>query len=139
MQVILLILLLALSGVPAFAVDAPTGPTLADLMKVPTERAAWFSMLAGQPLPPWIEDFANTLDGPPTPSIPIQSGDEIYTLAFTCKPNECGDNQLFVLFSPGGARAWGLLVTGTEKTGTEKKWLGDPDDSIKQAILSGLQ
>ena len=121
MQIFLIIVMLVLSSVPAFAEDAPTGPTLADLMKVPTQRAAWFSMLAGETLPPWIQDFANTLDGPPTPSIPIQSGDDIYTLAFTCKPNECGDNQLFVLFSPGGARAWGLLVTGTDKTGTEKE------------------
>ena len=124
----------AAGSICAFAADAPKGPYLAELMKQPAHRAAWYGMLAGETLPPWIDDFANTLDGPPTPSIAVQANDETYTLAFTCKPNECGDNQLFVLFSPGGAKAWGLLVAGGER-----KWLGAPDRAIQQAILNGIE
>jgi Inhibitor of vertebrate lysozyme (Ivy) len=127
-------LLLALNGVPAFAAGAPKAPYLSDLMKQPAHRAAWYGMLAGETAPSWVEDYAKTLDGPPTPSIAVEADDETYTLAFTCKANACSDNQLFVLFSPGGAKAWGLLLTGGEK-----KWLGAPDERIQKAILSGIE
>ncbi len=127
-------LLLAASSIHALGADAPKGPYLSDLMKQPAHRAAWYGMLAGETPPSWVEDYAKTLDGPPTPSIAVEANDETYTLAYTCKANECGDNQLFVLFSPGGAKAWGLLVTGGRQ-----KWLGAPDETIQKAILSGIE
>lgn len=127
------VFLLAASCVSAFAADAPKGPNLSDLMKQPAHRAAWYGMFAGETPPSWVEDYAKTLDGPPTPSIAVAANGETYTLAFTCKANECGDNQLFVLFSPGGAKAWGLLIAGSEQ-----KWFGAPDEAIRKAILSGI-
>jgi hypothetical protein len=135
MQAALLVaFLLALSGLPAFAGAAPQGTYLSDLLKQPAHRAAWYGMFAGETAPAWVEEYAKTLDGPPTPSIAVDANNETYTLAFTCKANECGDNQLFVLFSPGGAKAWGLLLAGGEK-----KWLGAPDETIQKAILSAIQ
>jgi hypothetical protein len=130
---VLLVLGLALSNVAAAAEDTK-GPILGDLMKIPTYRAAWVSMLAGATVPPWVEEYAKTLDGPATPSITIMVDDAVYTLGFTCQPNNCGDNQLYVLFSPNGAKAWALLLTGDEK-----KWLGFPNESIRDAFLSGLE
>ena len=130
---VLIALLLAGSCVQAFAAEPPKGPSLADLMKQPANRAAWYGMFAGATPPQWVDDYAKTLDGPPTPSIAVEANGETYTLAFTCKPNECGDNQLFVLFSPSGAKAWGLLVTGKEK-----KWFGAPDENVQDAILSSI-
>lgn len=127
-------LLLAACCLPAVAADAPKGPYLSDLMKQPAHRGAWSGMLAGETPPAWIEDYAKTLDGPPTPSIAIQANDQTYTLAFTCKPNECAENQLYVLFSPGGGKAWGLLITGGVQ-----KWLGGPDKAIQDTILSGIE
>lgn len=126
-------LLLLFGCASAFAEDAKA-PLLADLMKQPTYRAAWIGMLAGVTAPPWLDDYAKTLDGPATPSIPVPVGDDSYTLGFTCKPNGCGDDQLYVLFSPGGAKAWGLLLTGKEKI-----WLGSPDQAIQDAILGVLE
>jgi hypothetical protein len=38
------------------------------------------------------------------------------------------------LFTGDGSRAWGLLLEGTEQV-----WLGDPDDKIKEAILSRVE
>ncbi len=128
------VLLLAACCVPAFAADAPKGPYLSDLMKQPAHRGAWSGMLAGETPPAWIEEYAKSLDGPPMPSIAIQANDQTYTLAFTCKPNECAENQLYVLFSPSGGKAWGLLITGSAK-----KWLGGPDQAIQDTILSGIQ
>jgi hypothetical protein len=130
---LLFVLVLVLSSVAAVAEDTK-GPVLGDLLKLPAYRSAWVSMLAGAVLPPWVEEYTKTLDGPATPSIAVTVGDNIYTLGFTCQPNNCGDNQLYVLFSPNGAKAWGLLLTGKEKT-----WLGSPDESIRDTFLSGLE
>jgi hypothetical protein len=129
---LLFVLLLALSGATAFAEDTK-GPVLGDLMKLPSYRAAWLGMFAGETPPAWIDDYAKTLDGPPSPSIAIPVGDAVYTLGFTCRPGACGDDQLYVLFSPSGAKAWGLLLTGTQK-----KWLGSPDQSIQDAIMNSF-
>ena len=131
---LLLVLLLVMSGVPAFAVDAPKGPYLSELMKQPSHRAAWYGMLAGETAPAWLEDYAKTLDGPPTPSIAVEANDQTYTLAFTCKANACAENQLYVLFSPGGAKAWGLLINAGKHD-----WLGAPDKVIQDAILSSIE
>ncbi len=131
---LLLVFLVAVGSASAFAAEEPGGPYLFDLMKQPSYRAAWAGMLAGQTIPAWVESYATTLDGPPTPSIDVSVGGEAYTLAFTCKANECGDNQLYVLFSRSGAKAWGLLVTGAQQT-----WLGAPDKAIQEAILSGIE
>jgi hypothetical protein len=38
-----------------------------------------------------------------------------------------------VLFAPAGARAWGLLVTGSNQ-----KWLGHPDATIQAAITNNM-
>jgi hypothetical protein len=128
-------LLLAGSCGPSVAAGPPQGqgPTLAELMKQPANRAAWYGMFAGETPPPWIDEYAKTLDGPPTPSIAVEANGETYTLGFTCKPNECGNNQLFVLFSPSGAKAWSLL-----QTGDQKKWFGSPDKNVQDAILSSI-
>jgi Inhibitor of vertebrate lysozyme (Ivy) len=135
MRVTLLsILLLATGAMGAFAADTAKGPYLSDLMKRPSNRGAWDGMLAGETRPPWIDAYAKTLDGPPTPAIIVKSGEQAYMLAFTCKPNACSDNQLFVLFSASGAKAWGLLLTGDQR-----KWLGAPDDDIQKTILSAIQ
>jgi len=124
---------LLLGSASAFA-EGPKGPTLPELMKLPQYRAAWIGMLAGETPPAWVDDFGKTLDGPPSPSIPVPVGDAIYALGFTCKPGGCGDDQLYVLFSPSGAKAWGLLLTGKQR-----KWFGSPDQSIQDAFLSALE
>jgi hypothetical protein len=115
------------------AAEEPKGPLLGDLLKLPQYRVAYIGMLAGETPPAWVDDFAKTLDGPPSPSIAVPIGDGVYTLGFTCKPGGCGDEQLYVLFSPSGGKAWGLLLTGTEK-----KWLGSPDQSIQDAIVNSF-
>jgi hypothetical protein len=129
-----LVLLLVLGSVSAFAADKPEGPYLFDLMKQPTYRAAWVGMLAGETPPEWVDTFAKTLDGPAIPMIELSVGDASYALGFTCKPNDCAENQLYVLFSGGGAKAWGLLIIGKDI-----KWLGAPDLAIQEAILGRIE
>jgi Inhibitor of vertebrate lysozyme (Ivy) len=135
-------LLLIFSAPALHAEDAapePTqeskGPILGELLKVPKYIYAWQLMVSGETPPEWVKEYAKTLEGPPTPTIPVPFGGEIYTLGFTCKPNACENNQLYVLFAPEGRDAWGMLAT--PETGVT--WLGRPDQRIQDAITNALR
>ena len=122
---------------PPATAERPKGPPLADLMKLKNFRGAWEAMLRGEttPVPDWVTAYAATLDSPPIPSFGILVGSKPYTFAFTCKPNDCEVNQLFVLFAPEGRHAWALLLSANNAP----RWLGNPDDDIKGAISSSLE
>jgi len=94
--------LFVLCGVPALAAQGGEGPYLFDLLKKPTYLAASTGMLGGESVLDWVSYYAKTFDGPVTPSKSLAVGSETYTLAWVCKAHDCGDNQLNVLFSPGG-------------------------------------
>lgn len=130
-----LVLMLLLSS-PGLAQESgeTTSPTLGQLLNEPAYFNAWRSMFGSETMPDWTTDYAETLDGPPVPSIPVTVDDQTYSLAFTCKPNECEEHQLFVLFDPAGNEAWGLLAT--PETGIT--WLGRPNGRIRSAIKSAL-
>jgi len=49
--------------------------------------------------------------------------------------HDCGGNEVYALFAPDARQAWGLLIID----GTKQQWLGEPDDAVKAAILSGVQ
>ena len=129
----LMLALFVLCSAPALAAQGGEGPYLFDLLKKPSYLAAWKGMLAGESVPDWVSHYAETFDGPATPSKSVAVGSETYTLAWVCKAYDCGDNQLNVLFSPGGKRAWVLSDGGKES------WLGQPDAAIQAAIRSGAQ
>lgn len=121
---------------PATAPDAPApGPVLGELLKLPKYIYAWQLMVSGETPPDWVREYTATLDGPPVPSIPVPLHGEIYSLGFTCKPNDCENNQLYVLFAPEGRDAWALLATPA----TGITWLGRPDQRIQDAITGALR
>jgi hypothetical protein len=111
------------------------GPVLGELMKVPKYIYAWQLMVSGETPPEWVKEYTATLDGPPVPTIPVPLNGEIYTLGFTCKPNDCENNQLFVLFAPEGRDAWAMLAMPA----TGITWLGRPDQRIQDAITGALR
>lgn len=119
------------------AAEQPKGPPLADLMKLQNYHDAWEAMLRGEtvPVPDWVTGYAATLDSPPIPSFGVMVGSQAYTFAYTCKPNDCENHQLFVLFAPDGRHAWALLLT----VSGDPRWLGNPDDDIKGAIGSSIE
>ncbi len=130
----LILALLLLGSAPAAQAAEPEGPYLFDLLKQQTYLLAWNGMLAGERVPAWVGKYAKTFDGPSSPSKHVSVGGEPYTLAWVCKAHDCGDNQLHVLFSPDGKRAWGLLITGQQR-----RWLGKPDAAIQAAIQSNVE
>ena len=139
----LLLALLMLMLAPALAqaqAAAPTGetakgPALGEFLKTPKYKNAWQIMMSGEGAPFWVYEFARTFDGPPTPVIPVELDGETYTLGFTCKPNDCENNQLYVLFAPEGRDAWALLATPD----TGVSWLGRPNQRIQDAITGALR
>ncbi|HUU66541.1 MAG TPA: Ivy family c-type lysozyme inhibitor [Methyloceanibacter sp.] len=116
------------------AEDPAKAPPMADLMRLPAYIYAWQGMVVGETPPQWVTDFGATLDGPPTPTIPVPLDGETYTLGFTCKPNDCEANQLYVLFAPQGRDAWGMLANADSIS-----WLGKPDKRIQDAITEALR
>lgn len=136
MRPTLLLALLLFVSSPAIAQEpGGPGPVLGDLLKKPAYFAAWQALVAREAQLDWIIEYTATLNGPPVPNIPVPIDGQTYTLGFTCKPNECGDNQLYVLFAPDGSKAWGLMATA--QTGIV--WLGYPDDRIQGAINGVLK
>ena len=133
MFVRLMFVLLLFAPVAAQAADANS--YLPDLIAKPAYLKAWKGMLAGKSVPPWVESFTRTQNATSAPSKPIPVGGQPYTLGWICKPHDCGDNQVYVLFTPEARQAWGLLIS----PGDKRRWLGRPDPAIQAAILSGVQ
>ena len=111
--------LFVLCSLPALAAQRGEGPYLFDVLKKPTYLAAWKGILAGESVPDWVSHFAKIFDAPATPSKSVAVGGETYRLAWVRKAHDCGDNQLNVLFLPGGKRGWGLLSDRGKES-----WLG---------------
>lgn len=136
----LLAMLPAVPGLSQEAAKAPAGeaskgPVLGQLLKVPKYIYAWQLMVSGETPPEWVKEYTATLDGPPVPTIPVPLDGEVYTLGFTCKPNDCENNQLYVLFAPEGRDAWAMLAT--QPAGVT--WLGRPSERIQDAITGALR
>lgn len=115
-------------------VEVVQGPNLGELLKTPAYFNAWQTMLASETPPDWLAEYTATLYGPPVPNIPIDINGQSYTLGFTCKPNDCEENQIYALFAPDGSRAWALMVTPAIGI----VWLGYPDDRIQTALKGAL-
>jgi len=130
---VLLLLAFSLFVAAAAARAQDARKPMATLLKQPAYVSAWENMMSGEAAPYWIHEYAKSLDGPPTPVIPVELDGEAYLLGFTCKPNACENNQLFVLFAPAGRDAWGMLAAPPAIS-----WLGRPDQRIQDAITGAL-
>lgn len=124
MRRLLLATLLALAAAAPAAAD---DPYLFDLLENPAYKAGWTAMLDGaRRVEPWIA----ALDGPATPAVRVAVDGETYLFTTLCKAHDCGDNMLNVLFAPGGAPAYGLVVVAGEKP----RWLGKPPPAVRKAL-----
>lgn len=117
---------------------ADDGTQLFDLLKQPAYLAAWKALLMTGKAPPWLATFATPSGEGVTPDASsIGIGTETYTMAEVWEAHSGGDNYFYVLFAPGGEKAWGLLL---ERVGEEEQqheeWFGSPSPEIRTAILN---
>ena len=133
MRIRTLLLALAPFILPAVA-SAAEAPSLFDLLKQTAYRTAWDAMFRGKQPAPWIVTFAKTGNGVTSPSTPVTVEGEYDVLAWVCKPHDCGDNQLFVIFAPDGRQAWALAAEGERQ-----RWYGDPDEAVRDALGKAVQ
>jgi hypothetical protein len=117
---VLIALLVAGSCVQAFAADPPKGPSLADLMKQPANRAAWYGgMFAGATPPQWVDDYAKTLDGPPTPSCGSGQTARPTRSPLPASPNSVRQPALRPCSRRAG-QGVGIAAEGNEKSGSAR-------------------
>ncbi|MGB6534715.1 MAG: Ivy family c-type lysozyme inhibitor [Xanthobacteraceae bacterium] len=87
-------------------------------------------------LPPWTQQLLNpTGDYVGNPAAYSTVDGAKYELFYTCMAHECDNNELEVMFAPGGAQAWGALVVD----GKTASYLGDPSPAQQAALKAAMQ
>lgn len=113
---------------------AQTAPYLFDLLKRPAFRNSFDALFANERnVAEWIIVFQKTGNGVCGPSKRVQAGGAVYLAADVCKPRDCGDNHLQVLFSENGSRATALL-----RSPQGQRWFGTPGPQ-ERALLQQQQ
>jgi hypothetical protein len=122
------LVMLCMACAPAAAAD----PYLSDVIKKPAYARALTRLLdsAGK-LPGWTPKVRKINTEQPRTRIAI--GGITYEMFFTCKPHDCNDNQMVVMFAPNGVQAWGAL-----REGKRIRYFGGPSDAQQTALKEAL-
>ncbi|RDI36149.1 inhibitor of lysozyme (Ivy) [Gluconacetobacter liquefaciens] len=104
-------------------------PQTADLLLEAPYRRAYVVM---QRFPDWISRGQATS----TPVARVVTGGHSYLLGHLCKPHDCDNNQLDIVFAADGHAAWGLLHTRRdERQPFLQSWLGNPNEEMQALLL----
>jgi hypothetical protein len=103
---------------------------LRDLLRKPSYRASWNTLLKGQRVEPWLADYSRTYDGPASPNKVIRVGKIAYVAGSVCKTHDCGGNSFAVIFTQNGKRAWGYLI----QDGEDPRFFGNPNQAQRAAL-----
>jgi Inhibitor of vertebrate lysozyme (Ivy) len=110
-------------------------PYLYEQLKKPAYKASLMTILKGQKsLPPWIGIFLKTMNGVANPGTPLVIDGQPAELYTVCQPHSCDGNVLYVIYAPGGARAWGLVT----QDGRAVAVLGNPSDGQRKALMAAM-
>ena len=124
-------LLLAPRQGSAQIAQGPSAPYLFDLLKRPAFRHSFDALFAGERnVDEWIVTFQKTGNGVCGPSKRLQAGGAVHVVADVCKPRDCGDNHLQVLFSENGGKAAALL-----RSPRGQRWFGAPGPQERALLL----
>lgn len=126
-------LILSLSCLSIQAQGKSTNPYLFDQLRKPSYRQSFFKMFNGERhLDPWLTLYIKNRYGVDIPAVIVKIGHKRFELQRVCEPHNCCGKLFYILFSPKGARAWGLFITDD---GTSR-FFGKPDENIKSALIS---
>jgi hypothetical protein len=117
----------------AVAADAPY---LTDAMKNPSYSRALTNLLkSSRSLPSWTKQILKASGDYVGTPVTYSTVDGIkYELFNACKAHDCADNQLEVMFAPGGTQAWGAVMTN----GNSIAYLGTPSPAQQSALQAAL-
>ena len=110
---------------------------LTDAIKNPSYAQSLSNLLKGsRDLPSWTRQTLKTsgdyVGDPMTTSMVDGISYELFT---TCKPHDCSDSQLEVMFAPTGVHAWAAYA----ETGKPIIFLGAPSAPQHAALKAALQ
>jgi len=107
---------------PSFA--AADLPYLFQRLKQSTYKRAFTTLFKNEKnLAPWLRGYLDNRNGVDTPGRAVDVSASPHELYAVCEPHNCAGNFIYVLFSPGGRRAWALFT----KHGGNLRFFGSPD------------
>jgi hypothetical protein len=113
----------ASAAAPSAAAPATTAelPVLFEQLEKPDYKAAYLTLFTGAGATPgWMKE-----GGTASPGRVVTVGGTEYELYSHCKPHDCGDNMMYVLFSRDRKHAWALAMeSGKPRT------FGNPDAAL---------
>lgn len=87
-------------------------------------KKAYAEMLS---FPSWVSKAQGTA----SPVEKVSADGKSFTVGHMCKPHDCANNQLSVVFSADGSKSWGLLAIRSAEGDTfNKQLLGNPDKVV---------
>lgn len=107
---------------------------LTDAIKNPAYLRSLTGLLksAGK-LPSWTRQVLKTSGNYVGTAVAYSTVDGIrYELFYACKPHDCGNNGMELMFAPHGAKVWAAMV----EDGKSVTYLGSPN-AAQQAALKG--
>jgi Inhibitor of vertebrate lysozyme (Ivy) len=121
----------------ACSIAAAADTYLGDAIKTPSYSRALTNLLKGSGnLPSWNRQVLSTRGdyvGSTVDYVTVEG--TRYELYNACKPHDCGDNALEVMFAPNGAQAWGALKVNGESI----SYLGAPSPAQQSVLKGALQ
>ncbi|NVZ22144.1 lysozyme inhibitor [Pseudomonas costantinii] len=111
------------------AASATAEQYLFDIANKAPYKQAYAEMLS---FPSWVSKAQGTA----SPVKDVMADGKTFTVGHMCKPHDCADNQLSVVFSADGKKSWGLLATrSADGKAFNKQLLGNPD-SVVEGLLN---
>lgn len=124
----------------AYALPAmAAGVYLYDLIKKPTYARSLKALLkdAKEPdFPFWLPNLLSTRGDYVSGPVDYVTVEGVtYGMINACKPHQCDDSRIEVMFAPNGTQAWG----GVYQFGKPITWLGTPSAAQQEAMTPPLQ
>src|SRR5262249_30724033 len=94
--------------VPAPAPPTKSIPVTAPLGKNDTYKGAVSRIFPGVERTPWVTDL--DYEAARKSASTINADGQKFEVYHTCKPHDCGANQFFAFFTPGGREAYGIII-----------------------------
>lgn len=113
--------LAVLTLVPASAVLAQEAlPGLPEMLVKPEVSAIFDKMSEGWEVPAWVRH-----DAVSSPGQKVSFGGREYSAFWACQNNDCGNNQISVIYNEADKQMFGLIVRSDSENGPQTlNWMG---------------